>query len=200
MKKSFLIVTAAAIVSFTANQALAQTQSTTDSNATTGTTTTTATTPTTAPAGASDVVGALNSNADYTTASLAVKSAQLEATLKTGGPYTIFAPNNAAFSKLPQGQLDSLMKDPVKLATLLKGHVVSGKYGKADIIKALNAGKGKAALTTLDGQPLTLSISSAKTLQLTNAAGNSSEVTLYDLVGANGVVNGITTVLAPTKQ
>lgn len=199
MKKSILIVTAAAIVSFTANQALAQTQGTTDSTATTGTTATT-TTATTTPAGASDVVGALNSNADYTTAALAVKSAQLEATLKTGGPYTIFAPNNAAFSKLPQGQLDSLMKDPVKLGTLLKGHVVNGKYGKADIIKALNAGKGKAALTTLDGQQLTLSISSAKTLQLTNAAGVNSEVTLYDLVGANGVVNGITTVLTPTKQ
>lgn len=196
MKKSFLIVTAAAIVSFTANQALAQTPAAgTDTTKTTTTTTTTATTP----AAASDVVGALNSNSDYTTAALAVKSANLESTLKTGGPYTIFAPNNAAFSKLPQGQLDSLMKDPVKLGALLKGHVVNGKYGKADIIKALNAGKGKAALTTVDGQTLTLSISPAKTLQLTNAAGNSSEVTLYDLVGNNGVVNGINTVLAPTK-
>lgn len=192
MKKSFLIVAASLVTCFTVNRVQAQT----DTTKKTTTTTTTATT-TTPANGAADVVGALNSNADYTTAALAVKTANLESTLKTGGPYTIFAPNNNAFTKLPAGQLDSLMKDPVKLAALLKGHVVNGKYAKADIIKALTAGKGKATLTTIDGQSLTLSVSKTSTLQLTNAAGSTAEVTLYDLIGANGVVNGINAVLMP---
>ncbi|RYE14271.1 MAG: fasciclin domain-containing protein, partial [Sphingobacteriales bacterium] len=144
-----------------------------------------------------DVVGALASNSDYTTALSAVKAAGLDSALKTGGPYTIFAPNNAAFSKLPAGQLDSLLKDPTKLTILLKGHVVTGKYSKADIVKALNTGKGKTELTTIDGHKLILSVSSNKTLQLANASGHTTEVTLYDLIGENGIVNGVNTVLLP---
>jgi uncharacterized surface protein with fasciclin (FAS1) repeats len=190
MKRSLLMVGALLLVNLTASRVFAQTQDTTKK------TTTATTSPTD---GASDVVGALASNADYSTALNAVKTAKLDSTLKTGGPYTIFAPNNIAFSNLAPGKLDSLMKDPAKLATLLKGHIVTGKYGKADIIKALNAGKGKATLTTLDGQTLTLSISPDKKLQLTNAAGSSALVTLYDLIGSNGIVNGINGILLPTK-
>jgi uncharacterized surface protein with fasciclin (FAS1) repeats len=190
MKRSILIVGALFLINLTASQVFAQTQDTTKK-------TTSTTTPATE--GASDVVGALASNADYSTALAAVKTAKLDSVLKTGGPYTIFAPNNIAFSNLAPGKQDSLMKDPVKLAALLKGHVVTGKYGKADIIKALNAGKGKATLTTLDGQTLTLSISPDKKLQLTNAAGSTAQVTLYDLIGANGVVNGINGILQPGK-
>ena len=193
MKKSFLVIAASLLVCFTASQAMAQTDT-----AKKTTTTTTITTTTTNNA-AADVVGALNSNPDYTTAALAVKTADLESVLKTAGPYTIFAPNNNAFTKLPAGKLDSLMKDPVKLAALLKGHIVNGKYAKADIIKALTAGKGKATLTTLDGQTLTLSISKTSTLQLTNAAGSTAEVMLYDLIGGNGIVNGLNGVLLPSK-
>ncbi|MGF7080124.1 fasciclin domain-containing protein [Mucilaginibacter sp. UYCu711] len=144
-----------------------------------------------------NVINALNSNADYTTAASAVKTANLEADLKTGGPYTIFAPNNAAFSKLSPGKLDSLMKDNGKFSTLLKSHIVTGRYGKADIIKALKAGKGKATLTTLNGQPLQLSISPTKKLQLTTADGVTAEVILYDLLGNNGIVNGIDAILLP---
>lgn len=195
MKKSLLMVGTLLLINVTASRVFAQTKPDTVKK----TTTTTATTTTTPAAeGASDVVGALASNADYTTALSAVKAAKLDSVLKVGGPYTIFAPNNIAFSNLPAGKLDSLLKDPVKLATVLKGHVVSGKYSKADVIKALNAGKGKATLTTLDGQTLTLSLVDSK-LQLTNASGSSAQVTLFDLIGANGVVNGINGVLAPTK-
>ncbi|GAB3937578.1 fasciclin domain-containing protein [Mucilaginibacter myungsuensis] len=191
MKKFILAAAATVLVTVTINQASAQTTDTTKKE----TTTTTATT--TAANGAADVVGALNSNSDYTTAAAAVKTAGLEGTLKAGGPYTIFAPNNSAFSKLPQGAQDSLMKDPAKLATVLKGHVVSGKYGKAEIIAALKASKDrKVPLTTLGGEALTLSISPAQTLVLTNATGATAEVTLYDLVGGNGIVNGINGVLA----
>ncbi|NNU34827.1 fasciclin domain-containing protein [Mucilaginibacter sp. S1162] len=125
------------------------------------------------------------------------KNANLEASLRTGGPYTIFAPNNAAFSKLSPGKLDSLMKDNGRFATLLKSHMVTGRYGKADIIKALTAGKGKATLTTLNGQPLQLSISPTKKLQLTTADGVTAEVVLYDLLGNNGIVNGIDAILLP---
>lgn len=144
-----------------------------------------------------DVARVLLSNTDYATAAAAVKTAGLDTVLKKGGPYTIFAPNNAAFNKLPAGKLDSLTKDPAKLTAFLKGHVVTGKYAKADIIKALSDGKGKATLTTIDGQSLALSVSPNKTLQLTNAAGVSAEVSLYDLVGSNGIVNGINAVLLP---
>lgn len=144
-----------------------------------------------------DVAAVLAGQTDYSTAALAFKAAGLDSTLKTGGPYTIFAPNNAAFVKLPTGKLDSLMKDKVKLTAFLKGHVVTGKYAKADIIKALTQGKGKATLTTVDGQSLALSVSPNKTLQLTNAAGSTAEVSLYDLLGTNGVVNGINAVLLP---
>jgi uncharacterized surface protein with fasciclin (FAS1) repeats len=188
MKKSLLMVGVILVLNLTASRVFAQTQDTTKKTSTT--TTTTATN------GASDVVGALASNPDYSTALNAVKAAGLDSTLKSGGPYTIFAPNNAAFSNL--ATKDSLMKNPAKLASLLKGHVVTGKYSKADIIKALNAGKGKASLTTIDGQPLTLSLVGSK-LQLTNAAGSTAQVTLFDLIGANGVVNGINGVLLPTK-
>ena len=144
-----------------------------------------------------DVARVLLSNTDYSTAAAAVKTAGLDSVLKTGGPYTIFAPNNAAFNKLPAGTLDGLTKDPAKLSAFLKGHIVTGRYSKADIIKALTAGKGKANLSTIDGQTLALSVSPNKTLQLTNAAGVSAEVSLYDLIGTNGVVNGINAVLLP---
>jgi uncharacterized surface protein with fasciclin (FAS1) repeats len=197
MKKSLFIVGALAFINLTASHVFAQTTDTTKKATTT--TTTGGVAPGTTADGASDVVGALASNADYSTALNAVKAAGLDVTLKAGGPYTIFAPNNAAFASLPAGRLDSLMKDPAKLATVLKEHVVTGKYSKADIIKALNAGKGKATLTTIDGQTLTLSVTADKKLQLANATGNSAQVILYDLVGANGVVNGLNGILAPLK-
>lgn len=190
MKKSLLMVGGLFFLSLTANRVFAQTQDSTKA-------TTTATTTTVD--GASDVVGALASNADYSTALNAVKTAELDATLKSGGPYTIFAPNNAAFTALTPAKEDSLMKDPAKLSAVLKGHVVSGKYAKADIIKALNAGKGKATLTTIDGKTLTLSVTADKKLQLADATGDTAEVILYDLVGANGIVNGINRVLTPNK-
>jgi len=189
MKKSFLIVTATALsICFAASRVSAQTQDTTKK-----------TTTATAPVPTQDVVTVLSGDADYSVAAKAIKTSGLDATLKTGGPYTIFAPNDAAFSKLPAGKLDSLTKDPTQLAAFLKGFIVNGKYAKADIIKTLTDGKGKATLTTMDGQSLLLSVSPAKTLQLTNSAGSTAEVTLYDLLGTDGVVNGINGVLLPAK-
>ncbi len=186
--KKFLIIAAALFTTSTITaQAFAQGQDTLRKNVTTATSTSAVPT--------FDVASILSANGDYATAAMAVKAAGLQTTLASPGPFTIFAPNNAAFSKLSSGALDSLMKNPAKLAILLKGHVVNGRYTKADIIKALTAGMGKATLTTLDNQTLTLSVSPNKTLQLTNAAGSSAEVTVYDIIGTNGVVNGLNGVL-----
>jgi uncharacterized surface protein with fasciclin (FAS1) repeats len=193
MKKSILMVAACLSVSVLVNQAFAQTQDPSKKNPAT----TTQTSAETAPLG--DVAAILTSNADYSTAALAAKAANLDASVKGTGPYTIFAPNNSAFTKLPSGKLDSLMKDTSKLARVLKTHVVVGKYDKAEIIKVLTAGKGKAELTTIDGQTLKLSVSPKSTLQLTDPAGNTSEVVLYDLIANNGVVNGINGILMPAK-
>lgn len=194
MKKVILAAAASLLVCFTANHVSAQTTDTTKK----ATTTTTIAATTTAPTAAADVVGALNSNADYTTAAATVKAAGLESNLKTGGPYTIFAPNNNAFTKLPAGAQDSLMKDPAKLAAVVKGHVVNGKYGKTEIIAGLKANKGKLKLATLDGQELTLSVSPTSTLMLSAANGATAEVVLFDLIGGNGIVNGLNNVLMPT--
>ena len=194
MKKSLLKIGALVLLNFTATLVFAQTDT-----AKKTTTTTTTTTPAPSQADATNVVQALQSNSDYSTAFTAVKAAKLDSALTVGGPYTIFAPTNNAFSALPAGQLDALLKDPAKLASVLKGHVVNGLYDKAGLIKALSAGKGKATVTTIDGQTLTLSVTADKKLQITNAAGNSAQVVLYDLKGGIGVVNGINAVLAPAK-
>jgi uncharacterized surface protein with fasciclin (FAS1) repeats len=190
MKKSILVVAATLSIGMLVNKSFAQTQDTTKK-------TTTTTTTTTAVQATGDVVSTLSSNADYSTAAIAAKAASLDAKLSPTATYTIFAPNNAAFNKLPQGKLDSLMKDTAKLAGVLKVHVVNGKYGKAEIIKALTAGKGKASLTAVDGETLLLAVTPNHTVQLTDQTGNSAEVTLYDLQGTNGVVNGINGVLMP---
>src|SRR6201986_4991192 len=145
-------------------------------------------------AGGGDVVASLTSSDDYTALSIAVRAAGLAETLEGAGPFTIFAPTNAAFGKLPSAQLDALMKDPTKLATVLKGHAVSGKYTKADLIKALSTGKGKTTLKTLDGENLTLSVVNGK-LQLADDHGNTTMVSHYDLSATNGVIHGLNDVL-----
>ncbi|MDB5026300.1 MAG: fasciclin protein [Mucilaginibacter sp.] len=159
------------------------------------TTKSTTTTPASPQTPTGDLVSVLTASADYATFGLAIRSANMDATLKGAGPYTVFAPDNAAFSKLPQGRLDSLMKDPAKLSAILKEHVVAGTFTKADIIKALTMGKGKTTLKTIDGQSLTLSVFEQKNLQLTDAMGNSALVTSFDLPATNGTIHGLNAVL-----
>ena len=150
--------------------------------------------PATTATASGDVVASLTSSDNYTALSIAVRAAGLAETLEGAGPFTIFAPTNEAFGKIPSTQLDALMKDPAKLALVLKGHVISGKLMKADVIKALTTGKGKATLKTLDGQDLTLSVASGK-LQLADAQGNTALVTAFDLPASNGVIHGLNGVL-----
>ena len=180
MKKPILIVAALLTFSAFATPSFAQTAPAAPATA--------------APAGGGDVVASATSSDNYTAFSLALRAAGLTETLEGAGPYTIFAPTNEAFGKVPSAQLDALMKDPAKLATMIKGHIVSGKLMKADVIKALTTGKGKATLKTLDGQDLTLSVANGK-LQLADAAGNTALVTSFDLAASNGVIHGLNGVL-----
>jgi uncharacterized surface protein with fasciclin (FAS1) repeats len=180
MKKPILIVAAFLTFSVFATQSFAQTAPAAPATA--------------APAGGGDVVASATSSDNYTAFSIALRAAGLTETLEGAGPYTIFAPTNEAFGKIPSAQLDALMKDPAKLANVIKGHIISGKMMKADVIKALTTGKGKATLKTLDGQDLTLSVANGK-LQLADAAGNTALVTSFDLAASNGVIHGLNGVL-----
>jgi uncharacterized surface protein with fasciclin (FAS1) repeats len=139
---------------------------------------------------AKDVDATVANVADLSTLTAAIKAANLDATLQGPGPYTVFAPGNAAFSAIPKTRLDSLMKDPAKLATLVKAHVVVGKYDKAAIIKALTNATKTATLKTIDGQTITIAVVDKK-LQLKDAQGNTAEVTSFDTPATNGVIHGI---------
>jgi len=151
--------------------------------------------PAAAPAATGNVIATMTSSDDYTALSVALRAAGLAETLEGAGPYTIFAPTNTAIGKLPSDQLDALMKDPAKLATALKFHVVSGQYTKADLIKALGATKErKTTMKTLDGETLTLAVVNGK-LQLSDAHGNTAFVNHFDLTATNGVIHGLDAVL-----
>lgn len=195
MKKSVLIALTTLTIGFLSNSAIAQTQDTTKRD----TTTKTATSPAgaTATAASGDVVGVLGSTTTFAPLALAVKTADLETTLKGPGPFTIFAPNDVAFSKLPKPTSDELMKDHAKLAKVLKYHVVAGKYTKADIIKALTVGKGKAALKTVDGETLNLSVNDKSELQIVDPKGNAAQVISFDTMASNGVIHGLNGILMP---
>ena len=191
MKKSILIA-AFALGGILTNNVFAQNKMS-DTTKKTGTATGTATAATDTTS-TKDVYATLANIADETTLVTGLKAANLDADLKGAGPFTVLAPSNEDFNAIPKGKLDSLMKDPTKLATTLKGHVISGKYDKAALIKALVAGKGTAVLKTIDGQTLTLSVKDKK-LAITDAQGTTVEVTSFDTPATNGVIDGINGVL-----
>ena len=143
------------------------------------------------------VENAVNSK-DHTTLVAAVKAAGLVDTLEGAGPFTVFAPTNEAFDKLPAGTVDTLLK-PENLAQLKKiltYHVVAGKMTSKDIAKAIKAGKGKAVLTTVEGGKLTAMMSGGK-LVLTDEKGGTSTVTIANVIQSNGVIHVVDTVLMP---
>jgi len=188
MKKSILIVTVTILTGLLSNNLFAQTTPTTTPPSTTAT-------PAAKPdTSAKDIQATLADVADLTSLTAAVKAANLDASLKAAGPFTVFAPNNAAFSSIPKTRLDSLMKDPVKLATLVNAHVIAGKYDKAALIKAIVAGKGTTTLKTVDGQTITVGVANKK-LQLKDSQGNTAEVTSFDTPATNGVIHGVNGVL-----
>ena len=143
------------------------------------------------------IENAVNSK-DHTTLVAAVKSAGLVETLQGKGPYTVFAPTNAAFDKLPKGTVETLLKpENLKtLQTILTYHVIAGKMNSSDIAKAIKAGNGKATLKTVSGGILTAWMK-GKDLYLTDENGNSSKVTIADVNQSNGIIHVVDTVVTP---
>ena len=142
---------------------------------------------------------AVNSKA-HTTLVAAVKAAGLVETLSGPGPFTVFAPTNAAFDKLPAGTVDMLLKPDMKpmLQKVLTYHVVAGRMTAADITKAIMAGGGKASLKTVEGETLSATLAGGK-LTLTDAKGGMSRVTVGDVMQSNGVIHVVDTVLMPAS-
>ena len=143
------------------------------------------------------VQNAVNSK-DHTTLVAAVKAAGLVDTLQSAGPFTVFAPTNDAFAKLPAGTVDTLLKPENKktLTNVLTYHVVSGRLTAKDLMEKIKAGNGKAMLKTVEGADLTFAEKDGK-LRIWDAKGDSAQVTIRNVMQSNGVIHVIDTVLLP---
>src|ERR1700693_1579827 len=143
------------------------------------------------------IENAVNS-ADHTTLVAAVKAAGLVDTLEGPGPFTVFAPTNEAFAKLPAGTVDTLLMADNKatLTKVLTYHVVSGRMDSKEIARAIKAGNGKAQLTTVSGGKLWASMQ-GKDIVLTDEKGGMAKVTISNVYQSNGVIHVIDTVLLP---
>lgn len=145
-----------------------------------------------------DIVDNAINSKDHTTLVAAVKAAGLVETLKSAGPFTVFAPTNAAFDKLPAGTVETLVKPESKevLTRILTYHVVAGKMDSKAIAKAIKDGNGKAELTTVQGGKLWAWMDGKK-LVLKDEKGGTSTVTIADVYQKNGVIHVVDTVLMP---
>jgi uncharacterized surface protein with fasciclin (FAS1) repeats len=144
------------------------------------------------------IQNAVNSK-DHTTLVAAVKAAGLVDTLQGAGPFTVFAPTNAAFGKLPAGTVDTLVKPENKgtLTGILTYHVVPGRMTAAGLMKAVKEGEGVAKLKTVQGAELAVKQAGPGTLTITDAKGDTATVTIADVLQSNGVIHVIDTVLLP---
>lgn len=145
-----------------------------------------------------DIVDNAVNSADHTTLVAAVKAADLVATLKGKGPFTVFAPTNAAFEKLPAGTVETLLKPENKatLSKVLTYHVVAGRMDSKAIAKMIKKGQGTATLKTVSGGTLT-AMMSGNDLVLRDEKGGTSRVTIGDVYQSNGVIHVVDTVLMP---
>jgi uncharacterized surface protein with fasciclin (FAS1) repeats len=144
------------------------------------------------------IENAVNS-ADHTTLVAAVKAAGLVETLEGAGPFTVFAPTNEAFDKLPTGTVDTLLK-PENKATLTKVltyHVVAGRLSKSDLMKKIKEGNGSAELTTVEGGRLWVTLHDGKHIMLKDEKGGTALVTIANVFQSNGVIHVIDTVVMP---
>ena len=144
------------------------------------------------------IVDVAAGNADFSTLVAAVKAAGLVETLSGEGPFTVFAPTNAAFEKLPKGAVDNLLKPEnlEKLKGLLTYHVVAGKFDAAAVTDAITKGKGKYTVTTVQGGKIDLSVKDGKVV-LTDANGKTATVAIADVAASNGVIHAIDSVVMP---
>jgi uncharacterized surface protein with fasciclin (FAS1) repeats len=145
-----------------------------------------------------DIVDNAVNSKDHTTLVTAVKAAGLVDTLKSPGPFTVFAPTNMAFSALPAGTVDTLLKPENKgtLAQVLTYHVVPGKVDAATLVQQIQAGGGKATLKTAAGATLTATLRGSDVV-ITDAKGNGAVVTIADVQQSNGVIHVVDKVLLP---
>ena len=144
------------------------------------------------------IVGVAVANENFTTLVAAVKAAGLVETLNGKGPFTVFAPLNSAFEKLPEGTVAGLLKPENKksLTELLTYHVVAGEFKAADVLKAIKDNKGSFKITTVQGGTLTATLSDGGVV-LTDEKGNTSKVVLTDVAASNGVIHAIDSVVMP---
>lgn len=135
---------------------------------------------------------------DHTTLVAAVKAADLVATLQSAGPFTVFAPTNAAFGKLPAGTVETLVKPENKsmLAKILTYHVVAGNFNAGAVVKAIKDGGGKATLKTVSGGSIVASLENGKVV-LTDENGRVATVVVADLNASNGVIHVVDAVVLP---
>ena len=144
------------------------------------------------------IQNAVNS-ADHTTLVAAVKAAGLVETLEGPGPFTVFAPTNEAFNKLPAGTVDTLLKPENKntLTKVLTYHVVAGKVSAADLKKLIKAGNGTAELKTVEGGKLWATLHEGRHIMLKDEKGGTALVTIPDVFQSNGIIHVIDTVVMP---
>lgn len=144
------------------------------------------------------IVDVAISNDNFTTLVAAVKAADLVGTLSSEGPFTVFAPVNSAFDKLPEGTVENLLKPESKetLTSILTYHVVSGKFNAEAVIGAINDNNGKFEVKTVQGEMLTASLVDGKVI-LTDAKGNTSTVVMTDVEASNGIIHAIDSVVMP---
>ena len=145
-----------------------------------------------------DIIDNAVNSKDHTTLVAAVKAAGLVETLKGPGPFTVFAPTNAAFSALPAGTVDTLLKPENKamLSGILTYHVVAGKVDAAALTKMIKDGKGTASIKTVAGGTLTAKTAGGKVM-ITDEKGGSATVTIADVNQSNGVIHVVDKVLMP---
>ena len=148
--------------------------------------------------GMSNIVEIASSLDDFSTLVAAVTAADLGATLSSAGPFTVFAPTNDAFNKLPDGTISTLLKPENKgqLQTILKYHVIAGKLEAADVLAAIEKGNGTATVETVSGDKLKAMISDGNVV-LKDENGNMSTVIKTDVAASNGVIHVIDTVVLP---
>lgn len=137
-------------------------------------------------------------SSDHTTLVAALQAADLVTTLQSAGPFTVFAPTNTAFAKLPEGTVETLLKAENKatLAKVLTYHVVAGNFNAAAVVKAITDAKGSLSLTTVSGGILIASLKDGKVI-LTDENGGVATVIVTDLTADNGVIHVIDTVVLP---
>ncbi len=146
-----------------------------------------------------DIIDNAVNSQDHTTLVAAVKAAGLVDTLKGPGPFTVFAPTNEAFAKLPAGTVDTLLKPENKdtLTKILTYHVVAGRLSTNDLRNLIKEGNGKATLKAVSGGTLTVTMSGGKFI-LTDEKGGTAAITIANVYQSNGVIQVIDSVLMPS--